>query len=415
MTIEFMIVAGLLVALSTLLLLWPMIRQSAASNRDRRDLNISLHRDRLKELEREYQTGVIDHSQYASAKEELEDSLLSDVDAEDRAETRDDGRGRGRLVLIAAALVVPGIALTLQSQMQQTAPSAQQMAGTSSAIQSDDPTSAEINRLVTDLSQRLEENPDNPDGWIMLAQTYQYLGMPTRAIDAYENAYRYREDDADLIMEYADALIAQANGEVTRRAAALADAALELEPGHLGALWFAGVGHYQAEEFERAAARWRQLLEHLPDNSEAAAQVARAIDSAASFAGVDVHDPAEHAAATDNLTVIDVDLRLDEALASELTGEEMVLIYARATEGPGMPLAVVRKSVSELPMGIRLDASSSMLAGLSIDSVANVEVVARVSRSGDASPRSGDLEGASGPLTTGGALAISLAIDRRIP
>lgn len=98
-----------------------------------------------------------------------------------------------------------------------------------------------------------------------------------------------------------------------------------------------------------------------------------------------------------------------------MTGNETVLVFARATEGPAMPIAVVRRTVADLPTAVRLDASNSMLADRSLDSVEHVEIIARVSHSGDAMARSGDFEGATSTLPTGGRSSITLAIDRRIP
>jgi cytochrome c-type biogenesis protein CcmH len=138
--------------------------------------------------------------------------------------------------------------------------------------------------------------------------------------------------------------------------------------------------------------------------SEPGAAAPAADTSSSEYPSPTAADQAAPAAASLKVTV-----SLSPAVAKKAAPTDVVFIFARAANGPRMPLAVVRKQVKDLPATVVLDDSTAMSPETKLSSVPEVIVVARVSKSGDAMPHAGDLEGASGPVKTdGGSVAISI-------
>jgi cytochrome c-type biogenesis protein CcmH len=120
---------------------------------------------------------------------------------------------------------------------------------------------------------------------------------------------------------------------------------------------------------------------------------------------------AEAAPAADTAAAsLTVTVSLSPALAKKAAPNDVVFIFARAAQGPRMPLAIVRKQVKDLPATVVLDDSNGMSTDMKLSSAPEVIVVARVSKSGMANAQNGDLEGMSAPLKAGTkAVTISIA------
>jgi cytochrome c-type biogenesis protein CcmH len=410
--------ATLLLALAVVLVLWPAIRARLDTERSHTALNISLYRERMAELEQERLGGLIDEGQYEATRQELEAALLSDVEgaADTTQRTLTPARpSRGAtLGLVAVAMAVPGLAFVLHDRLYEPPP----LTGQGRQLATDVlPGSAadtaivqEMRALVRQLATRMEANPDDGHGWVMLAQSYRMLDEYPAAVGAYRQALQRLDENADLLTEYADALIMAADGRVTAQAAALTQRALGLDPNHQSALWLAGVGAYQTGDYAEADVHWTRLLSGLPGASEAAEQVRYARDSARVL-GLGAGAPAPQSEG------FAVRVELEGSLADGLSGEETVLVFARAANGSRMPLAIERLTVADLPRTVTLDASNAMIEGVRLDAVGEVEIVARVSRDGMAEARTGDLEGLSGVLSASDAAGrvIELRIDTRLP
>jgi len=413
--------ATLLLALAVVLVLWPAIRARIQSERSQTALNISLYRERMAELEQERLSGLIDEGQFEATRQELEAALLSDVEggAADRRATMATARpSRGAVLgLVATALAVPGFAFVLHDRLYEPPPQpsqGRQLAGGMPDGAADTAIMQEMRALVGQLAARMEANPDDGHGWIMLAQSYRMLDEYPAAVSAYRQALQRVDETADLLTEFADALIMAADGRVTAQAAALTQRALGLDASHQGALWLAGVGAFQAGDYAEADMHWSRLLSGLPGASEAAEQVRYARDSARMLGLGGAVVPTPEAQQPEGFAVR---VELEGALADGLSGEETVLVFARSANGSRMPLAIERLTVADLPRIVTLDASNAMIEGVRLDRAGDVEIVARVSRGGMAEARSGDLEGHSGVLNASDVAGrvIELRIDTRLP
>ena len=116
-----------------------------------------------------------------------------------------------------------------------------------------------------------------------------------------------------------------------------------------------------------------------------------------------------------SMSAIDVQVNLASVLLKKASPEDTVFIFARASEGPRMPLAIVRKQVKDLPVRVTLDDSTAMSPAMRLSKFKQVVISARVSKSGDATPRSGDLSGSSAAIQPGEVTGVIITIDQILP
>jgi cytochrome c-type biogenesis protein CcmH len=274
----------------------------------------------------------------------------------------------------------------------------------------------QIAAMIDKLAQRLKDNPDDAEGWGMLARSYVVMGRHAEAVPAYRKALALRGDDAGLLSDAADAL-AVANGRsLAGEPLALVQKALQIDPTHLKALSLAGTAAFNTQDYAGAARHWERLLTAAPPDSPYLQQVRDSIDEARSLAGMPpaaaaptgqapltAAPPATSTAPTAAAPGASVSgtVSLAPSLRGQANPEDTVFVFARAAEGPRMPLAIVRKQVKDLPFDFVLDDSTAMSPATKLSTQPRVIVAARITKSGNAAPQPGDLAGQSLPLALG--------------
>lgn len=268
----------------------------------------------------------------------------------------------------------------------------------------------DVEGMVSKLEARLRADPEDGEGWTLLGRTYGYMNRHTDAVAALTQARRIRGDVAPLLADLAEAT-AHANGNrVDDEVMKLIGSALEKEPGNQKALWLAGVGHIQAGRRPEAIRAWQELLAQLPKEAPEAAtldgyiaQVRRGELPGAA--------PASTAAVAEGGTAaITVAVSVDPAVAAAVSPDDTVFVFARAASGPKMPLAIVRRAGRDLPFQVELNESQAMAPGMSIAKFPEVIVGARISKSGDATAKPGDIEGMSVPVPVRGGPPVAVRI-----
>jgi cytochrome c-type biogenesis protein CcmH len=251
----------------------------------------------------------------------------------------------------------------------------------------------------------MKEHPDDVKGWTILARNYAKLGRIDESLRAYTHLAQLMPHNAELLAEYAEVLGASKQsllGEPEK----IIEQALAADPKSVAALAMSGAVHYERHDYQGAVAQWRQILALVPPNSDIAQVVTTRIDQALSLSGM----PAEGAAAGAKPVALSGTVELDPSLRAQVKDDDVVFIFARAVNGPPMPLAVLRKQVKDLPFAFTLDDSMSMMPNAKLSGFADVVVGARVSKSGNPMPAAGDLEGVSGAVHPG-AKDLKIRID----
>jgi cytochrome c-type biogenesis protein CcmH len=260
---------------------------------------------------------------------------------------------------------------------------------------------ATLQDAIAQLEARLQGDPSQVEGWRLLGQAYAGAKQPAKAAEAFAHAARLAPDDPDILVEAAESrALAAPEHRIDARGVAWLDHALQVQPAHQRARWFSGIAKRQAGDAAGAAATWAALLPEVDPN--AAAVLREQVDLARADAGLPPLPPdatapaASRSPAGSGSHAIQVRVALDPGLAqrARLDGNATVFVIARAPGGPPMPLAVERHAVSALPFTATLDDADGPMPTAKLSAVDEVELVARVSRSGNAMPQPGDLESA---------------------
>ena len=279
-------------------------------------------------------------------------------------------------------------------------------------------TGAQVEAMVAKLAERMEQHPDDIEGWMMLARSYRFLQRHAEAIEAFEKAMPMVQNNAQLLADYADTLAMATGGLLEGKPMRLIEQALELDPTNTQSLWLAGTYHYEKGNYVEALGYWRRLKRIVPPGSQDADAMAANIaevELRMKELGMEI-PPADEVAPVVKSTepaVIVGQVALQDDMKTQVSPEDTVFIFAKAIDGPRMPLAIVRKKVSELPAEFVLDESMSMMPGMSLSNFPNVVVGARVSKTGTATAQSGDLEGMSEAAV--GDTNVSVVINTVVP
>jgi cytochrome c-type biogenesis protein CcmH len=244
---------------------------------------------------------------------------------------------------------------------------------------------------ITQLEAELQRNPQQVEGWRLLGRAYADAQQPAKARDAYAQAAQLASDDPDILVEAAEARALAAPQRIfDPQAVTLLQHALQVQPQHQRARWFLGIAQRQAGKPAEAAKTWEPLLAQV--DAKTAAPLRAQINVARGEAGLPPLPAA--ALATVHPALLQIQVRLDPELAARvrLRGDASVFVIARAPDGPPIPVAVEKHGVQELPLTASLDDGDSPMPTQKLSAMQEVEVIARLSMSGNAIPQAGDLE-----------------------
>ena len=265
--------------------------------------------------------------------------------------------------------------------------------------------------MTAKLEARMQAKPDDPLGWAMLGRAYRMMGKMPDAQKAFARSVALKGDDAEVLADYAEVLAVIA-GRLDGDALKLAQRALAIDGRSEKALALLGTGAFDVEDYKGAIGYWERLLALAPPGSEYAQAITGAITEARAKLTTAAGPQRKDAAAPG--PKISGTVALAPALAAEASPDDAVFVFARAEQGPRMPLAVQRLEVRDLPAAFSLDDSMAMAPGMNLSKFPRVVVGARISKSGSATPQPGDLEGSTGAVEPG-AKGVNLVIDRKTP
>ena len=373
--------AALLVVAVIALLLPPLLRTPRFSgSTDQSEANLAIFRDQLAELERERREGSLAEADFAQAKSELQRRLLEEVPAQAAPATTDGGSRQTALALLVLIPLAAAAGYALLGEPRALDPLQRQARIAPEQIE------AMLNSLV----DKLRKNPDDHQGWVMLARSYKVLERFPEAAKAYERAAPLVDQDPALLADYADVLAQTQGGSLQGRPSDLIERALRINPREPQALLLAGAAATGREQFAAAADYWSRLLELVEPGSEEASALTAAIGKAREFAAAQAGGGAKPGASAG---AVSGEVTLSSKLAATVQPGDVLFVFARAEEGPRMPLAAKRARVADLPLRFEFDDSMALAGGKKISDFATIRIEARVARAGQAQSSSGDLFG----------------------
>lgn len=388
----FWAIAAALTVAALLFLLPPLIRRRTTAPDARVAANAAIYREQLEELTAELQRGALTKEEFERASREIEHRIVSEYG--EPAAPQPAGRRPHMSAALAVGLLLP-LAVAL-GYWQLGNPNA--LSG--AAVESAHTVSPEqMESLVERLAARLQQTPDDAEGWMLLGRSLSVLGQYDRAAEAYARASQLSPKDAGLLADYADTLAMARGRKLEGEPFAIVKRALEIDPEHLKSLALAGSAEFERRDYAAAIGYWERILKVAPPQSEFARSVAESIAEARTLGGGALaQKDAQSVKGTQTLQGV---VSIEPALAAKLSPGDTVFVLARPVSGSRMPLAVARTTVAALPYRFTLDDSMAMAPGATISSHAKVVVAARVSKTGNAIPQKGDVEGASAPVAPG--------------
>jgi len=411
--VGFVLAAAVLVSVTLLLLLRPWRRGPKADAATARDINTGIYRDQLQELDRDLAAGTLSAEDHAQARGELQRRLLEDTSATASPPAASPfGMGRTSLALaLALPLAAAGLYAWLGS------PAALDPRATRQVTQQD------VEKMVADLAARMEKNPSDTKGWVVLARSYRAMNRLPQAEEAFKRIGDSIHQDAGLMAEYADVLATRAMGNFDGKPMELVNRALQVDPENGMALSLAATAAYNRNDFPQAITHWEHLLKIVQPDSEDARWLTEAVAKtreqmgapatrqAVASASPNKKSPVAAAAGGSTITGR---VSLAPALTAKVAPTDTVFVFARNPQGSRMPLAVQRARASDLPLAFKLDDSMAMSPEFKISGAAEVRIEARISKTGSATPGPGDLIGV-GPVVKPGASQVELQIDQVRP
>ncbi len=454
----FWVISGILIVVALLFIVPTLLKgRNEQEERVERDaVNVTVYRDQLAELEKDLENDILTQDQYSQSKQELQQRMLQDIPDRTEVETKNPG-GFANIAIstvIVMALPIAAVYLYLeigdtrgllpQAQLANATQMQQHPSNNTETPAGHDNFMSVLDNLIT----RLNNNPEDIEGWFMLARTYAIMKRYDEAANTYARLNEMIPKNPQILSDYADVLAMTNNGSLIGKPSELIIEALNVDPEYPKALALAGTVEYEKKEFNQAAVYWERLLAVIPDESQLAQSVRESIADARELAvkesGV---QPAQVAEASDSVGAVDkksnsnasdiksqqVELgasstsstespslsisgtvTISDTVSSNVNPNDTLFIYARAETGPKMPLAILRLKASDLPAVFTLTDEMAMTPAMKLSSFPNVIIEARISRSGQAIPSSGDLQGLSNPVKVG-ANNVAIMIDSRIP
>ncbi len=401
MTSIFFVIAGVMLAAALALVLRPLLRGAGSGHAAQRKLDA---------LDRALSDGVIDEAEFGRKRKAM---LAEAASAPPARAPLAPVLGLSLLLPLGAVLVYGAVgtpeALDPAALVAESSGDPAHGGGQTGGLQMD--------QAIAGLEQRLRNEPENADGWLLLGRAYKATERFAEARDALERAFDLQPNNPDIVVEYAESIaLVDPDRNIAGESRALLDQVIIDQPQHQRALWLLGIADAQVGDYTAALARWETLLPLLEPGSEVIEQVQAQIAeartragmppapgsapvAAAPAAGDPAPAPATPVAAAASGPSITIEIDITPELAARLAPTDVLYVFARPADGSRMPLAMQRLPGAKFPLTLTLDDSMGMMPQLKLSSADSVIVGARVSKSGVANPQSGDLEVLSAPLS----------------
>jgi len=360
--------------------------------------NLAVLKAQLLQLDQDLAQGAIDATQHQATRADIERRALEEESV--GAAPLREGSTRGTALLLLVA--VPALAFGLYG-----------LTGTPAALSplppqaQGAPSSHDVEAMIAQLAERMEKQPpgnvDDTQGWVMLGRSYAAMQRYDESSRAFSRALQLMPGNPQILVDQADVLAMKQGGNLEGEPMRLIEQALKNDPSNPKGLALAGTAAFERKDFEAAIRIWTRARAVAPADSEFARMLDNSLaDARAAAASVSTSavQPAAAPAATPSKdgaaaarTAVSGIVRLAPALAARVAPGDTLFVFARAAEGPRMPLAILKRGAGELPLQFTLDDSMAMTPQMKLSSFANVVAGARVSKSGNAMAQSGDLEG----------------------
>ncbi len=412
--LSFWIICGLLVVVALVIVLPSLFANEAPKDLDRNKINKAVYDKKLLELENDLNNDLIEQEQYLIAKADLERSLLDDIEGNKKLAYKSANKTLPVIVLI----VLPVAAVLTYTQLDNGLESLDPEFQKKMAEQRANPSMGQmgsIEQAITELEEKIKQNPDNLENLTMLGRSYVVTKRFKEAVNIYAKANELSNGaNPNILVSLGEAKGFAADNKFDESSMILFSKALKIDPKNERGLWYAGLAAYQLQDYKLSVKHFEKLVQQVPeDQIDVKNALVKYLNDAKQKAGVEVTQVEK--STEKGPASITVNVSLANNLAENIVNSDTLFIYARSMNGPKMPLALVKMTAGDLPATVTLDDSVSMMPSMTLSSMEQVEVIARISKSGQAIMQSGDIFGSIQPVETNKSKTVDVEISELAP
>ncbi len=414
MDILFWVIVTAMTGLALWMIVPALLKQEDTETSVLDEENIAIAKQRLVELKAQLASGALTEIQYQEQYSELETTLNDDLDL---SKKENQINKSGKWVIVPIVLGVPVLAASLYMVLGDF--DAIEKVKTEQTVAQQNSKMPDVKAMVAGLAERLKQQPDDPEGWLMLGRSYKYMQQYDKAAEAFAQAHRLMGDQTDLLLQYADSLAMAQKGSLKGKASELVLKAVKQSPDNQTALWLAGMAKAESGDYAEALQYWQKLQKMFPPESKSYQEVTNLIAQIqGQHPGLQAREEAvvtqDENRKIDKPAEVQIKVNLSQHLQDKTSPEDTVFIYAQAMNGPRMPLAIVKQKVKHLPLTVTLSDQQAMTPMMKLSSFEQVKLIARISKSGSAIPQSGDLIGSISPVSTAEKKLVEIEISKEI-
>ena len=273
----FWIAATLMTVITLGALIYPLIRKREIDSATRRDFDITVYKDQLKEVDRDLERGLLSPDQAAQARTEIERRMLSAMEQSNEisanALTNSDkstakgANGTAVILMFALLVVVPlgafGVYLTFGQPSMPDQPLASRAKQLNEATQG----RSQIAEMISKLERQMQETPDDPNGWALLGKSYRAMGRFSDALGALKKLAELTNNDPEALVMLAETMVEMDQGSVSLKAVELLQAVKKQDPSDPRPYFYIGLERQQKDDLQGAVNEWAALLNHSPSNA----------------------------------------------------------------------------------------------------------------------------------------------------
>lgn len=434
LTFWLLLIAMLLLAIA--ILVFPLLRARQLKAVVYKDSNLKINAEKISELDVDLSEGRIDQHYYKAAREELDRELLIDIPLESRDNAADfytNTAKRHPAMALVISVFVPMLAFLLYLQLGMH--NASDESFMASQIQVEEPPS--VTEMTRQLEAKIKQDGGSTQEWMMLGRAHKHLGENQQAADAFKVALERDANNAQLMLELAEVLALDNDRVFSDESRELVLKAHELEPDNANTLWFVGVAEFQYGNYHKSIEYLTTLLpiaggeedvmksiisivaksrQALIDAGEEMPELEKILGLEELMARAEAAE-ATAASSGENISIkrLQVSVDVSEQVRQKFDANDIIFVYAKAKQGPRMPLAAERLTLAALPTTIILDDSMAMVEGMNLSAFDELVVSARVSKSGSAIAQSGDYIGKIDIASSNTDEKVVIVIDTIVP
>jgi cytochrome c-type biogenesis protein CcmH len=410
----FILIALALTAVVVVVVVWSLLRSRLAPEHKHDQANTKVYRQQLLDLEKDHAQGVISSAAFAMTRAELLGRMLEDTAQAENVEGAKSPRALVSAMVLAVLL--PVAAMSTYVWLGQPQGLDPQMTAAEASQQQPD-----LQAMADSLAQKLQTDSSDPQRWVMLGRTYRALNQFDKALPAYEKALALNADD-EIALERAEILALLRGGDFTGEPWAVIRAVLAKNPRHFNGLGLAGSASFAEGDYKQAVQYWQQARSQLKENDEELKALDIALKMAREKAGeAPVNSKAQPplqsgapATVSASGALLSGRVSIDPGVKAQMAPTAVVFVYATPTDGQKMPLAILRKTVDQLPFDFVLDDTTAMSPANKLSSQTKVMLKVRISQSGEAMTHPGDWMGVLNNVAVG-SRNLKLVVNQQAP